>query len=508
MTENEDLLAKIGQLAGQINRHKSQSTQPHQPSSHQSQYVSRHTHSHPGWAPYSRGSGRGRHVAPHRNRTLVLNNGTSGASNSNTSSPGPLSDNDSEARQSTPSSGWVAKRDRHMQLINSAVYDKEKQARARAMEETRKVKALRRAEREQTKVLRYAQAAGVGASVSTTAQPAAAHQILVNDVPFKITHGGSKLVRNSSTRRLALFTHTGIGLPVLDDPNTANTTPKRVTVAGVTFVRSKNGNLHRLGAVASKKCVVVLVNARSYADSCHRNPSVVKKRDELCKRFTTTGILCSDGLRPAPPSLPGMRILTQTHLLGTCYKGPSCPFIHDPTKVAICKDFLQTGQCSAGMSCDLSHEPSPHRSPFCMHFLRGRCSNPDCRYAHIRVTPGAPVCRAFATLGYCEKGASCEERHVHECPDYANNGVCHKKRCKLPHVDRAGQIRKAAAAAAAKAGALAEHEDESDQSSEEEDYDAIDSDDVDSDEFDDVPEELIAGMDSGEMSQQQDFIQL
>ena len=82
----------------------------------------------------------------------------------------------------------------------------------------------------------------------------------------------------------------------------------------------------------------------------------------------------------------------------------------------------------------------------------------------------------------------------------ANSGVCHKKRCKLPHVDRAGQIRKAAAAAA-----KTEREDESDPSSEDEEYDAIDSDDVDSDEFDDEPE-LIGGEDSGEMSQQQDFI--
>lgn len=95
---------------------------------------------------------------------------------------------------------------------------------------------------------------------------------------------------------------------------------------------------------------------------------------------------------------------------------------------------------------------------------------------------------------------------MHECPDYANTGTCPKKRCQLPHVDRAGQIRKAAAAAA-KAEASA-NEDESDQSSEEEDYDAIDSDDVDSDEFDDVSVQLLEGVDSGEMAQQQDFIRL
>ncbi|KAJ5114453.1 hypothetical protein NUU61_000212 [Penicillium alfredii] len=439
MTENEDLLAKIGQLAGQINRHKHQSQNP-QPSI-QSQHVSRHTPSHPGWAPYHRGRGR-RPAVPHRNRTLVLNNTASGSTPSSTPSSGPVSENDVEMRPSTTSNGWVAKRDRHMQLINSAVYDKEAQARTKAMEETHRLKTQRRTQREQTKVLRYAQGSGVPASVATAAQPAAGHQILVNDLPFQIARGGSKLVRMSN------------------DPAAANNTPKRVTVAGVAFVRSKNGNLHRLGAVSSKK-----------------KQAAVKKRDELCKRFTTTG---------------------------TCYKGPSCLYTHDPSKVAMCKEFLQTGQCSAGTSCDLSHDPSPHRSPTCMHFLRGRCSNPECRYAHIRVTPGAPVCRAFATLGYCEKGSMCEEKHVHECPDYANSGVCHKKRCKLPHVDRAGQIRKAAAAAANKAD-QADREDDSDPSSEEEDYDEIDSDDVDSDEFDD-PEELIGGVDSGEMSQQQDFI--
>lgn len=232
---------------GQINRHKSQSTQPTQQAPHQSQHVSRHAPTRQGWAPYSRGRGR-RGGAPHRHRTLVLNNAGIGRTPDNTSSPGP-SDTDGETRPAPSSNGWVAKRDRHMQLINSAVYDKEAQARAKAMEETRKAKAQRRAEREQTKVLRYAQAAR--ATVSTPAQPTV-HQILVNDVPFKIARGGSKLIRVSSTSH-ADHLLSRICLPLIDDPSTANTTPKRVNVAGVSFVRSKNGNLHRLGAVTSKK---------------------------------------------------------------------------------------------------------------------------------------------------------------------------------------------------------------------------------------------------------------
>ncbi|KKK17296.1 hypothetical protein P175DRAFT_0519945 [Aspergillus ochraceoroseus IBT 24754] len=470
MTEDQDLMAKISQLAGQINRHKNENIQiqsPYTSETHPAPYVSRHTphRGRPGWAPYrGRPYGRGRPVAPHRHRTLVLNNSTTpGASQGLTPPPGAISDHDGDSRSVTPNA-WVTKHARHMQLINSAIYDKDAEKRVKALEETRKAKSLKRAQIEQDKVLRYA--LGVSSKfpsssmpqVSTAGEPSAEHQILVNDIPFKVSRGGSKLIRISSANPINLILVERAGLPLIDNPNTANTTPKRVKIAGVAFVRSKNGNLHRLGAVASK-----------------RPPGVFKKK-ALCERFSTTG---------------------------TCYKGPSCPYIHDPNKVAICKEFLQNGKCSAGMSCDLSHEPSPHRSPACVHFLRGRCSNPECRYAHIRVTPGAPVCREFATLGYCEKGETCEERHVHECPDYANTGACHKKHCRLPHVDRAGQIRKNAAP---NGGDAADGTEESDASSEEEEYEEIDSDDVDSDDLDSDEAELIEPVDSGEISQQQDFI--
>lgn len=114
------------------------------------------------------------------------------------------------------------------------------------------------------------------------------------------------------------------------------------------------------------------------------------------------------------------------------------------------------------------------------------------------------MCRNFATLGYCEKGATCEERHVHECPDYANKGVCHRKRCNLPHVDRAGQIRKFTANIAGSPSP--EDGNEDDLSSEEEEYDEIDSEDVDSGDDDDDTEVIIGGLDSGELAQQQDFV--
>lgn len=47
-------------------------------------------------------------------------------------------------------------------------------------------------------------------------------------------------------------------------------------------------------------------------------------------------------------------------------------------------------------------------------------------------------------LGYCEAGIECPKQHVRECPDFAENGVCPNKFCKLPHVIRANRARKPA----------------------------------------------------------------
>lgn len=232
-----------------------------------------------------------------------MNNATgSGQStgSASTPTPGQSANNDNAEARSAPTSnnGWVAKRDRHMQLINSAVYDKESQTRAKAMEESRKAKAQKKAQIEQAKVLSYAKGVGrqyppataVGPQAAGTAQPSstAGYQMFFNDIPFRIARGGSKLIRvSSATPSIAALTPR-TGLPEVDDPNTANNTPKRVTVAGVTFVRSKNGNLHRLGAVTSKRWRFTTLFGESRTHDVYRKPTTVKK-DELCKRFTTTG---------------------------------------------------------------------------------------------------------------------------------------------------------------------------------------------------------------------------
>ena len=189
------------------------------------------------------------------------------------------------------------------------------------------------------------------------------------------------------------------------------------------------------------------------------------------------------------------------NFIGRCTKGPSCPYIHNPSTVAVCTDCLKSGNCPAGDACDLSHDLIPERTPACLHFLKGKCTNDPCRYTHVRVNPSAPVCKDFATLGYCSKGLACEHRHVHECPDYANTGICRNKKCRLPHVDRAGQLRKQAAQLNNRSG-----EDYNDISSDDATSETGDSDDVDSEGLEEEPILLNGNVGPSQISQNEDFV--
>lgn len=72
--------------------------------------------------------------------------------------------------------------------------------------------------------------------------------------------------------------------------------------------------------------------------------------------------------------------------------------------------------------------------PHCSHFQRGKCDRVNCPYPHVRVSPQASVCKAFALEGYCAKGENCKNKHIHVCPDFAETGKCENATCKLPHV--------------------------------------------------------------------------
>lgn len=209
-------------------------------------------------APYVRGRGRaGKVVAnPHRNRSLVLNN-RSGSLPPTAKDLGPhsiLSDTraiQSEEEEPVPIQSvnhWVTKRDRHVQLINSSVYDKETQARNKAIEETRRQKAFQRDRREKLKIERH-----LNALTSRSGQASSVvHEVSINGLGFHVVDGGSKLARirgeshDNGTHLFSRSRHTGA-------TDSASTTPKQANVGGVTFLRSKNGNLYRSGIVKARR---------------------------------------------------------------------------------------------------------------------------------------------------------------------------------------------------------------------------------------------------------------
>ncbi|KAK2495335.1 hypothetical protein MC885_013065 [Smutsia gigantea] len=111
---------------------------------------------------------------------------------------------------------------------------------------------------------------------------------------------------------------------------------------------------------------------------------------------------------------------------GRCNHGESCPYIHDPEKVAVCTRFVR-GTCKkTDGTCPFSHHVSkekplsptsplqplcgppdrPGGMPVCSYFLKGICNNSDCPYSHVYVSRKAEVCTDFLK-GYCPLGAQC-----------------------------------------------------------------------------------------------------
>ena len=212
-------------------------------------------------APYSRGRGQaGRPVAnPHRNRSLVLQNNTRSLTSATDLPPDSAQMLQDAVHPKTPNNGepshtakgWVMKRDRHMQLINSSIYDKETQNRQKAIEETRKLQAATKDQREKQKIDRHLKTLAFDKNGQSASVPLI-HEILVNGLRFHVLDGGSKLVRirgeniGESGRVKSHSRPTG-------PTDSTSVTPKQASIGGVTFVRSKHGNLYRSGVVKIKR---------------------------------------------------------------------------------------------------------------------------------------------------------------------------------------------------------------------------------------------------------------
>lgn len=193
---------------------------------------------------------------PHRNRTLVLNNKTDARAQDNggvtpdTRHSNPNAINSVSSEQSQSTNGWVTKRDRHMQLINTSIYDKETQIRNKAIEETRKQKALQKNRREKHKVQMYLEA--LAPHKGHSAATAMLHEVTMNGLRFQVLDGGSKLARIRS-EIFHRFSKSPSSSRPLGATDSASITPKQASIGGVSFLRSKNGNLYRSGIVKAKR---------------------------------------------------------------------------------------------------------------------------------------------------------------------------------------------------------------------------------------------------------------
>lgn len=137
-----------------------------------------------------------------------------------------------------------------MQLINTNIFDKETQARTKAMAETRRERALKRDQREKRRLEQHLQTRYATPQSSTAA--AMIHEITIDGLRFQVLNRGSRLMRirgeSFRLRDMASF-----WLKRIDALTVGSSTPKQAIVGGVTFQRSKNGNLYRSGIVKAKK---------------------------------------------------------------------------------------------------------------------------------------------------------------------------------------------------------------------------------------------------------------
>lgn len=423
MTEEEHLLAQIGELAGQINRRKNQDA-PRQSMSQSlsSAFEYQPRHSYPYWRqldPSAHAGGQETH-----SRAQIMNHHEKPCQLFTTLAKAEQLEVSGDENSNIGSRG-VAKRGRGAKMWIS------EDALRRKLERRKHFASSIQAAVKDTALQ------PVISPRSETLSPSMAY-ITVEDIQFQVTNGGRKLLR------------------ITDISTLAKATPKEAIVSGVTFKRTRNGNLVRAGVA-------------------QQGFSQQNGKTKLCRQYTSTG---------------------------RCPRGDKCFGIHDIHRTAICQSVLRGVKCSAGDDCDLTHESSSQVAPTCLHFQRGKCIKHSCPYSHAPVDPSAPLCRAFAYLGYCEQGSSCGQRHLRECPDYTSGSGCRSKHCALPHVDRASQMRRNAANSSGNPSEM----DVDDISSPEATDEDIDSNAMDPDGTHEPEEFFESG--SYELPQQQDYVGL
>ncbi|GFZ09829.1 zinc finger C-x8-C-x5-C-x3-H type family protein [Actinidia rufa] len=177
--------------------------------------------------------------------------------------------------------------------------------------------------------------------------------------------------------------------------------PKRLLIGNDEYVRIGNGNQ----LIRDPKKRTRMLASEKVRWSLHTARLRLARKKKYCQFFTR---------------------------FGKCNKDDGkCPYIHDPSKIAVCTKFLK-GSCS-DPNCKLTHKVIPERMQDCSYFLQGLCTNESCPYRHVNVNPNASVCEGFLR-GYCADGNECRKKHSYVCPTFEERGICTQgSKCKLHH---------------------------------------------------------------------------
>ncbi|GMI90843.1 hypothetical protein HRI_002753600 [Hibiscus trionum] len=177
--------------------------------------------------------------------------------------------------------------------------------------------------------------------------------------------------------------------------------PRRLVIGNDEYVRIGNGNQ----LVRDPKKRTRVLASEKVRWSLHTARLRLVKKRKYCQFFTR---------------------------FGKCNKDDGkCPYIHDPSKISVCTKFLK-GLCS-NANCKLTHKVIPERMPDCSYFLQGLCTNENCPYRHVHVNPNASTCEGFLR-GYCADGNECRKKHSYVCPNFEAMGSCPLgSKCKLHH---------------------------------------------------------------------------
>ncbi|KAL2885937.1 CCCH zinc finger protein [Ceratocystis lukuohia] len=297
--ERSRLLSRISQLAGQINRHKNSQTSGSLRAGAHSQ--SGYNTPSNGYHPYQRARGtrggyRGRgHYAGFSGRLPAPNS-------SNTST----SDVVTSASTGTTTPSFVTRSDRHLQLINTNVYDQDASSHSRALQLSKQKHLQDKSAREKAKLRSFLRSKAISPS-NINHSDNKQYTIDVGGIKYHVANGGSKLIKAGSTHPRGPISQSQLSNLSPDKLNMDGPTPKIAMVGGVKFFRSKHGNLYRES----------IVRAQRYAHS------VASLGAMVCQSFG---------------------------LYGYCDKGTECPQRH----VFECPDFSNTGKCNT-KGCKLLH---------------------------------------------------------------------------------------------------------------------------------------------------------